>query len=589
MSSDYYTLLTKVAQQLSKDDLEKLVFSCGNILPPSSAEKITSGIDLFRELKQRGHLGPANYDYLGKQLVVVGRYDLASMLPDKVEILYGESKIRDRMHFGCVLSPTAPAVFPMHLSKLKLCHPNKDSRIFLMHISQQLRSQDSKHLAFLMYPTRSHTTAIELAELLEREGGMHSVDVVNKFASCLEAVGRYDLAELVNVLTAPHKLLPSLSTSQQQLTLKMNLLLYSKHQHYDFYMRALHEAESDSEVITKLLVRPEKLNEFTDPSKIDSLAKDIQTGLHKNHTIVFSSSNNDPNSLVKTSLLEALKVNQAYIRRTALLNNKKEPTIEELCDLTEQVHESFKSFSTLMETLNWNSAARSELKETVELHRSPYGTPAELACRYILDISQEICQCDTLGQEMQKTDQHLLALNSIYYSSGYHLITIQWLACLLHFYTSSLCSELNLHKHTDTLRCIIEQKKDEIVESYSNIAEIVGSDILQKLIPLQSSQATNTPITWRHKTPLAFWFNVLLIELLVVAIFGRETVGECDLSFMQIDDKLCNQLSHEASFWLRVIAGTQKKEVELFRDKVLSGDRLCSRVIAKLTCNPDCY
>ena len=31
-----------------------------------------------------------------------------------------------------------------------------------------------------------------------------------------------------------------------------------------------------------------------------------------------------------------------------------------------------------METLNWNSAVRSELRETVELHRSPYGTHAEL-------------------------------------------------------------------------------------------------------------------------------------------------------------------------------------------------------------------
>ena len=276
MSSDYYTLLTNLAQQLSREDIKKLVFSCGNVLPPSSAEKITSGIDLFRELKQRGHLGPTNYDYLGKQLVVVGRHDLASMLPDKVEILYGQSNIRDSIYCGCIGSPTAPVANAMHFSTLKFCHPNTDSRMFLIHISQQLHFEDSKKLAFLMCPTQSHATAIELAELLEREGGMCSIDVVNRFSSCLEAIGRHDLAELVNALIVPHKLLSSLSTSQQQLNLKMNLLLHSKQQSYDFYMRALSEVENDSEVRVKLL-RPitEKLKEVFDPFKIYSLAKNI--------------------------------------------------------------------------------------------------------------------------------------------------------------------------------------------------------------------------------------------------------------------------------------------------------------------------
>ena len=316
---------------------------------------------------------------------------------------------------------------------------------------------------------------------------MQSVDVVNRFASCLEAIGRYDLAELVNALIAPHKLLSSLSTSQQQLNLKMNLLLYSKQQSYDFYMRALNEVESDGEVRVKLL-RPvtEKFKEYFNCSKIYSLAKNIQTGL-------LSSYNDDPNLFVKTSLLAALKVNRAYIRRLALLENHEEPSVETLCDFTEQLHESYKSFSSLVETLNWNSAVRGEIREAVELHKSPFGTPAELACRYILELSQEICQCDTLGQEMQKTEKHVVALNSNYYSRCYHIIAIQWLASLLYFFTSSDSIELTLCKHTDTLRCIIEQKKDGIVKSYSNIAKIVGPDILQKLIPLQNLQSTDTP------------------------------------------------------------------------------------------------
>jgi hypothetical protein len=93
MESEYYSLLLELSQRLSKDDLHNLVFSCESIVPPSSAEKITAGIHLFRELKHRGHLGPANYDYLRKQLMLVGRHDLASMLPDQFEILFGRSTV----------------------------------------------------------------------------------------------------------------------------------------------------------------------------------------------------------------------------------------------------------------------------------------------------------------------------------------------------------------------------------------------------------------------------------------------------------------------------------------------------------------
>ena len=186
--------------------------------------QIASGIDLFLELKQRGHLGPANYDYLRKQLVLVGRHDLASMLPDKIEVLYGQSHIRDKRHFGCVVSPSAPVFNPLNVSTLKFCHPNAESRMFLMLLSQQLNSEDSRKLAFLMYPTLSHTSAMELAELLESEEGLYSVAIVNRLSLCLEAVGRVDLAMLVNSLKAPQILLNALSTSHQQFNLKMSLL-----------------------------------------------------------------------------------------------------------------------------------------------------------------------------------------------------------------------------------------------------------------------------------------------------------------------------------------------------------------------------
>ena len=143
-------------------------------------------------------------------------------------------------------------VNPVNISVLTFCHPDAQSRILLMHLTQLLNYEDSKKLVFLMYPTVSHTTAIGLPELLERERGLHSIAVVNRLSLCLEAVGRVDLAQFVNSLKAP-QLSTSLSTSQQQLNLKVSLLLHEKKQSYDFYMRALSEVEHDNEVRVKLL------------------------------------------------------------------------------------------------------------------------------------------------------------------------------------------------------------------------------------------------------------------------------------------------------------------------------------------------
>lgn len=105
MASHYYSLLTNLSQRLSKEDLNNLVFACSDVLPPSAVEQISTGIHLFQELKQRDYLGPANYDYLRKQLTLVGRHDLAFLLPDQFEILFGRSSVKDKGCFGCLSAP----------------------------------------------------------------------------------------------------------------------------------------------------------------------------------------------------------------------------------------------------------------------------------------------------------------------------------------------------------------------------------------------------------------------------------------------------------------------------------------------------
>ena len=574
MTSHYYSLLTGLSQRLSKENLDNLVFACSDVLPPSAAEQICSGIHLFQELKQRNHLGPANYDYLRKQLILVGRNDLASMLPDQFDILFGTSSVGDKGHFGCFISPTAPETNLVNASVFKFSYSNTDSRIFLLHLSQHLKSEDSMKLAFLMYPMHSHMTKLQFAQLLEREGGLTSIDVVNRLSSCLEAIGRLDLAKLLDSLKSPQFPLTTFSTSQQQLNLKIRLLLHSKQQSYDFYMKALNEVEGKNEVRIKLLSPiAGHFQKSFDYSTLSSLAQCLQNYATSQKT------SESFHSLVRTSLLEALQINQAYSKRTSLLYLD-DFHIEELCQITEQAFGSYKSFDSFMDLLKWNPAVRGELIEHIELRKSPFGTPAEQACQYIHAVSQEISQCRELRQEMGKTDCHLFALSGVYYCCCQHVLVLQWLASLLCYTISFGFGVLAQHKYRETLWHIIQQKKDEIMTSYTQLADTIGPDVLKQLIPPDEKRNTDT-----HQSPpnpFVHFFNVLVIKLLAVATLGPESLNVSN-AFYSVDDKFYDQAWTVGSHELRVSAAAMKKQVEVFRYKALSEDRLCSHVIAKLT------
>ena len=569
MTSEYYFILTELSQRLSKDDLNNILFSCGDILPLSTAEKITTGIHLFRELKQRGRLGPANYDYLRKQLVLIGRHDLASMLPDQFEILFGRSTVRDKGYFGCFISPNAP-LNVIDTSVLDYSQPSTESRVLLIHLSQQLNSEDAKKLAYLMYPTHNEISAPKFAELLEKEGGLHSYNVINRLSSCLNVVGRVDLAQQLTYLKMPHLFMTSssLSTLQLQLNLKMRLLLHSKQQSFDFYMKALSEVECNDEVRVKLLgpVCARIQTSFTS-SNIAQLVQKLQK-----HSMTATSHEVDFDSLVNSSILEGLKVDQAYSIRNALLGSKDLPLVE-IREVSKKVHDSYITFSSLMDIINWNSSVRDELKIDVQLRGSPFGTPAELACKYIFELSQEV------GRGNQEAyaiiDSHIQALNSN--CCCYHVIVLQWLASLLCYFTSFGFGQLDLNKFKETLQYVLQQKKEEIEQTYGHISEIVGAVVLQKLIPLPERTEFCNNTSRLPPNPFVVLFNVLVIKLLAAATLG---VDQPISQYYLIDN---NQALYYGSQTMMTSAAAMKKQVKAFREKVLLEDYLCRRVIAALT------
>jgi hypothetical protein len=183
---------------------------------------------------------------------------------------------------------------------------------------------------------------------------------------------------------------------------------------------------------------------------------------------------------------------------------------------------------------------------------------------------------------MVKIDGHLYALSGVYYCCCHHVLVLQWLASLLCFTISFGCAVLDQDKYREILWHIIKLKKDEIMNSYSQIADAIGSNILKQLIPLD--ERMDADVNQSPANPFVNFFNVLVIKLLAVATLGPESLNICD-AFYTVDDKFYDQAWSVGSHELQVSATAMKKQVECFRDQALSEDKLCHDVLAKLTDN----
>lgn len=592
---EYYLLLVKLSQRLSKDDLKNLVFACGDVLPPSASEKIRAGTDLFCELKQRGHLGPTNYDYLREQLLVVGRNDLASMLPGQLDTYFGQESNRNKTYFCCICSPTVPT----NISMPRWCPPSTSSdtahsyKMFLLHLSEQITLEDAKKLAFLVCPEQCSDgiTPFGLICCLARRGDITSTSFVDNLSICLDAIGRADLAQFLNSMKAPQALLSSLSTSQQQLDLKIGLLFHSKHQSYDFYMKTLAKLQSDGKFRCQVLSPVvQRVCGSYSYSRVHPLAQSLHATIQDlQHSTEFD-------SILRTSLAQIVKFSRMYVKRSKYLRDK-ELHLESFSEIIKECSESYQAFDSVMDRLEWNSEIRGELKKSKELGKTPIGSPADLACKYILELSQKFCPHTEIHREMQATREHLCTLNSIYYCKCYLVLIYQWLATLLCLSTSCTATnvQLDLSRHKHLLLTAVEQNKDNFIELYPILSHIIGRSTMQKLFPvLESVGVSPQPVTGirygnhQLKSPpdtCLFVVDVLLIKLLAVATLGPNCVDVSNTRLIEYHQTLLSsyETSHWSSHCLMVSAAAMKKQVEAFQGKILAEDGLCTRLVAALT------
>lgn len=598
MANKYCSLLTTLSQKLSRDDIKSLVFSCGDILPPAVANKITNAADLLRELKQRNQLGPTNYDYLREKLELVGRNDLAVLLPDQVEVYFGQPvpNLQRKTFLGFVDSPSASLLVPQDLQSLKFCPPNSAPRVFVMHLCEQLSSEDMKKLAFLMnLPLHNdRVTSLELAECFERKGGILSRSMINNLIPCLKAIGRVDLSQLVTSITVPLTFTSSLSTSQQQLNMKIGMMLHTKRQSYDMHMHLLAKLEVDEEFRVQLMVPVmREIAKLFNHSNTVPLAKNLLRSLRTE-----SQNSTSFDSLLRSSLLKISHINKCYSMQVIirLLESSNDIHSVSYNGVVSKCHEFYRSFDSLMNNVGWNPEARRELKRSIELQRTPFGSPGDHACQYILDLCQEVCKCDQLEQEIKTTLGNIDSLRSLYYCCLYEILASQWLATLVCLFTSmselgcDLSSiALDLGKHKDLLLTVIQQNKDDVLRMYPQISAIVGKDTMDKLTPLlqsvgihhdQSTPQKHGIQSEKHYDGMTLsWltFNTFVMKLLAISTLDQSHTY--DISFMSCDFSLLS-----TNLW-KLTAAAMSRQVKVVRDKALAENRLCSSLITALTDN----
>ena len=264
--------------------------------------------------------------------------------------------------------------------------------------------------------------------------------------------------------------------------------------------------------------------------------------------------------------------------------------LEQLHELNSKCSKAYEEFDLIMNTFEWNSEARSELRMKEKCRATPFGIPADIACEYIFDLCRETSRCSELHQKRQQTEKHLQILHGIFGCCCCNAVVLQWLATLLRLSTSFSSTHniiLDLSKYKALLVNLIKQVKDDITYLYPIISLLVGNDFLQKIAPFLESQIGKFLPTENHQwlevpvvNPFVLFFHTFLIKLLAVASLGPNCIGVYDI---HLTDQLLTSHTSYASHVILLIASGMKQQVEAFQKRALTEDKLCERLITALT------
>ena len=594
--TNHYFLLSSIAQQLSKNNTQDLVYACRDVLTESVADHISTGRDLFHELEHLACFGHNNYEFLQERLVLIGRSDLASMLPHEIEIILGGA-LTQSSDFGGI--PTIVTQASTTTSSIVAKDGNSYSskvahRKLLLQISDKLTSRDIKRLSFVCsLPDSLHRedmSAIELFQFLEKQE-LISPDNNDFLIDRLEEIGRRDVANFLVSLLRPQALLNCLNTSYQHLTMKFHMLR-SQNATYATQvktLRALLRCNYSTMLKIGTTFTRSLLTAYTYET-VFPLAKSLPAGLQSSTKLA---------SLVKCTLVSIFEFEESYVTGLKLVHDGC-TDFKQLAKNMKRCHLCFQEFNKNVSELQWNPDMCHKVKSEVDNRRTPIGAPANVACNVIYDIAKELYGGDTIQHEREALDQELHILESCHYTYCYKILMYQWLVTLLCLATEDVSKDfkppLDLSKHRTTLLKIVLTHKDKIQACLPVTSQIIGLPLSQELAAhLKSAgvqlvvhtdkQFDSLDLNFFHRISIPVY--TFLLQFLAIAFIGPRCFRLQEVSVVLLKQHLevISSKPHVSScIHITAKAGAAfHHRVETFKQKSLEINQLCAPLIEQLT------
>ncbi len=596
MSNPHYMLLMEISSELSRQDLRNLIFCCGDVISEAEAEKIESGVDLFKALKHQDRLKPDQYDFLKKLLKTVGRVDLAEKLPCLLKTVLSRVPSYKKSVFLSSKKKKVPSLSIKAENEDEVpVSGTSNSRVVLLQIAEHLSTEDTSKLAFLFADKLSlnrgeRMKGTELLWQLET-AGVIDPSQPETLAESLHVIGRKDLASLYVSMQSPQSILSSLNTSHQLLNIKISMLT-KKRSHYSFQRKVmLALLRCDRTTMAEMIIKPvtQRSIGFYEYSFVHRLYMDSLSSAQKTK---------DLGRAIVSTLPEVFDFNYAYFDACYhyIIDSNIDMCAIKLC--FQQCRDCFEKFQDAINIseIQWNDGFRSEIKAEITERRTPTGSPGHKAVECIHQVCSELCGGSEITSAMKDVDEGLYALESIHYAHCYRVILTQWLETILGMLShDSVSLPFDPSLLRATLLGIVTKYQDQIGYIYEEISSVIGKDItneiserlykdgiiINKKISL-SDLEDGDAIEYGRKLSLSLFTYLLLL-------FQFSCLKSFSINYSEIFSRL-KKFNHEtyrntvpsSITLIKNMAGQYEIHVDRFRDIALNYNPLCTPVIEKI-------
>ena len=602
MATKHFLLLTQISSALSQWDLKNLIFCCGDVLFEAAAEKIESGIDLFRTLKHHNKLEPGRYEYLRECLRAIGRMDLAKKLPSPIETMIYQVPSHERSLIFAEGSDQADHNDPSR-SATSTDHPPMEVESFsfralLLKVAKELTSDDVSRLAYLFNDQLSldkpkANDATVLLQQLEKVGAINPRKPTS-LVSSLHEIGRKDMAGLLVSLLTPQSLLSSLDHPHQLLGIKISMLK-NKRGCYTFQRNFIATvAKCDRSTYENYFVAPLMKNGiiFYDDHTIRCHSTDLYAFVRESGKL---------DQLLQSTLPDVYDFNETYFKAMYHYVSRDCVEVSKLQSFLSVCHGCYKRFDEEISSVPWNMTLRKDVEKEFTQRRTPLGTPALKAIKCIYEVCNELYGGSDIEEAMKDMDNKLYVLEYSHYSWCCRRLMIQWLEsilCLLVDKEDSLRgTNYNPLLLQEVLLKIVSKYQDEISSIYIKVSNIIGKEVAERLsvkLHCEGISINNDigpgSVLWPSGNDSNAYVKRLSVPIYtyLLLLLHFSYFGSCNLKLSEIFPRLRElhliTVSDKLSVTclirvVRNVMSAYEAQVDVFREKAMELNASCAPVI----------